>query len=122
MAEEGEGTYDLVFIDGKHTFDFALVDFFYADLLVRVGGYVAFDDLWMPSILRAVNFVLRNRDYALHPVPEGGASLRRRAGRFVRRAAKAPLVSPRLLAYPLNVGVLQKRSARPQKSNEFNAF
>jgi len=35
---------DLVFIDGWHTFDYTLVDGFYADLLVRPGGYIVFDD------------------------------------------------------------------------------
>lgn len=35
---------DLVFIDGWHTFDYTLVDGFYADLLVKSGGYIVFDD------------------------------------------------------------------------------
>lgn len=36
--------FDLVFIDGWHTFDYTLLDFFYADLLLRPGGYIVVDD------------------------------------------------------------------------------
>jgi predicted O-methyltransferase YrrM len=36
--------FDLIFIDGWHTFDYTLLDFFYADLLLKVGGYIVVDD------------------------------------------------------------------------------
>jgi hypothetical protein len=56
---------DFAFIDGMHTFDYALLDFFYVDKLLSPGGYVAFDDLWMPAIRKVIAFVLRNRSYEL---------------------------------------------------------
>ena len=110
LAEGGTGSLDLVFVDGSHKFDYALVDFFYADLLVRPGGFVAFDDLWMPGVLRVVNFVLRNRDYALVPVESGRySSAARRAGRVLRRLAGGWRLDGRLRRYALNTCVLQKR-------------
>jgi hypothetical protein len=36
--------FDMIFIDGWHTFDYTLLDFFYADLLLKVGGYIVVDD------------------------------------------------------------------------------
>lgn len=58
----------LVFIDGDHRFDAVLLDFTLADLLLSVEGVIVFDDLWLPSIRRAVSFVARNRgDYRLLP-------------------------------------------------------
>src|SRR4029450_11609121 len=36
--------FDFIFIDGYHSFDYTLLDFFYADLLLKVGGVVAFHD------------------------------------------------------------------------------
>ena len=36
--------FDMIFIDGWHTFDYTLLDFFYADLLLKVGGYILVDD------------------------------------------------------------------------------
>ena len=44
LLPELTGKLDLVFIDGWHTFDYTLVDGFYADLLVRPGGFIVFDD------------------------------------------------------------------------------
>ena len=36
---------DLVFVDGWHTFDFALLDVFYADRLLAVNGLLVLDDI-----------------------------------------------------------------------------
>ena len=53
----------LVYIDGWHTFDYALLDFFYADKLLDVGGLVGFNDCHYPSIERVLRFVARHRHY-----------------------------------------------------------
>ena len=58
-----EQQFDFVFIDGNHTFDYTLVDFFYTDKLLNIGGYVMLDDLWMPSIRKVLAFILRNRNF-----------------------------------------------------------
>ena len=42
--------FDFAFVDGMHLFDYVLVDFFYIDKLLTVGGYIVLDDLWMPAI------------------------------------------------------------------------
>lgn len=62
LCAEGK-RFDLVFIDGAHLFDYVLLDFFYADRLLEAGGFVVFDDLWMPSIRQVVAYVLKNRHY-----------------------------------------------------------
>lgn len=54
---------DFVFIDSGHLFDETLVEFFLADKLLAVGGIMAFDDQWMPSMRSVTDFVLRNRSY-----------------------------------------------------------
>lgn len=60
----GDGhRFDFAFIDGNHLFDYALVDFFYVDLMLEVGGIVVFDDLWMRGVRGAVTYALRNRTY-----------------------------------------------------------
>jgi len=43
---------DFAFIDGEHTFDHVLFDFFFIDQLLNVGGVVVFDDAAWPSIRR----------------------------------------------------------------------
>jgi len=56
---------DFAFIDGQHLVDYALVDGFYTDLLLPVGGVMVFDDVWMASIRKVVRFLLSNRAYRL---------------------------------------------------------
>jgi len=53
------------FIDGWHTFDHALVDFFYLDLMMDIGGVVVLDDVGYPGLLRLAHFIITNRDYSL---------------------------------------------------------
>lgn len=123
LREEGDGTYDLVFIDGNHTFDFALVDFFYADRLLRPGGVVALDDLWMPSIRRLASFILRNRAYTL--VEADGADrtpLGRRVLRTLGRAARDPFTDRRLLLHPLNVCAFRKEHDDDGKWDDHRRF
>jgi predicted O-methyltransferase YrrM len=57
---------DFAFIDGAHTFDHTLVDFFYIDRMLRIGGVVAFDDVQFPSVRRVCRFVLKNRNYSVY--------------------------------------------------------
>jgi len=49
--------FDFALIDGWHTFDQTLVDFFYVNRLLRVGGIVAFDDIHMPSVNKVARYV-----------------------------------------------------------------
>jgi predicted O-methyltransferase YrrM len=60
--------FDFIYIDGNHRFDAAIVDFYLSDRILKPGGLIVFDDMWMPSIQTAVSFVLNNRDY--EPVPQ----------------------------------------------------
>lgn len=54
---------DLCYIDGMHTFDYVLVDFFYCDKLLRVNGIVGFDDAGWRSVSRVIRFLLTHRHY-----------------------------------------------------------
>jgi len=54
---------DFAFVDGEHTFDHALVDFFFIDQLLSVGGVVVLDDASYPSIRRVARFIATNRSY-----------------------------------------------------------
>jgi predicted O-methyltransferase YrrM len=54
---------DLGYIDGNHTFDFALLDFWYLDRMIPVGGVVAFNDCAMPAVHKVIRFLLTHRRY-----------------------------------------------------------
>lgn len=57
--------FEVMFIDGSHLFDDAFVDFFYANRLLPVGGYLIVDDLWMPAVRKMLAFVLNNLPYEI---------------------------------------------------------
>jgi len=62
---EQKAAVDFAFVDGQHLFDYALLDCFYIDLLLPIGGVLALDDPWMPSVRKVARFMLTNRGYRL---------------------------------------------------------
>lgn len=80
---------DFAFIDGWHTFDFTLIDFFYIDRLLRVGGVVVFDDANWPAVRKVCRYVRSNRSYkvfrCLNRADDGGYGLKTRVGRKLDR-------------------------------------
>jgi predicted O-methyltransferase YrrM len=54
---------DFAFIDGWHTFDYTLVDFYFIHRMLRVDGIVVFHDCQLPAIRRVVRFAQSHRDY-----------------------------------------------------------
>ena len=88
LLEHMEGRFDFIFIDGWHTFDHTLLDCFYATRLLRVGGYLAVDDAYFPSVRRVVGF-LRN-----YPCYEPYGSVSRKIPRSWKKAVLRILMSP----------------------------
>jgi predicted O-methyltransferase YrrM len=87
-------SFDLVFIDGWHTFDQTMLDLYYADRLVREGGYIVIDDTSMIAVSRAVAYMASYPGYRIAgEVDDPPAGARRRAARWLCRA------SPRLAAF-----------------------
>lgn len=56
---------DCAFIDGWHTFDYTLVDFFLIDKILKPGGYVAFHDTYGRAKQKVINFILTHRKYEI---------------------------------------------------------
>lgn len=65
--------FDFAFIDGDHRFEGVFLDIYYMTRLVRPGGLIVVDDLWMPSVRMAVAYVERNLGATLEPdaLPNG---------------------------------------------------
>jgi natural product biosynthesis luciferase-like monooxygenase protein len=62
LLDAGE-PFQLVFIDGLHLFDYALVDFFYSDRLLAENGYIIFDDCHVPGVEKVIAYLRQNRQY-----------------------------------------------------------
>jgi predicted O-methyltransferase YrrM len=89
------GKFDLIFIDGWHTFDHTLLDCFYATRLLRVGGYLVIDDTDMPSVSRVVRYI------ETYPCYERIGSVKEYTPDLRVRFAKAALFPPlnRIIPY-----------------------
>jgi predicted O-methyltransferase YrrM len=61
----GEGQeFDFIFIDGYHALDYVMIDTFYSDLLLRVGGVLAFHDSGWSSVFAVCQFLETRKAYA----------------------------------------------------------
>ena len=52
--------FDMIYIDGWHTFDYTLVDFFYSDKMLRIGGSIIIDDVKHQGVKKCVKYILEN--------------------------------------------------------------
>jgi predicted O-methyltransferase YrrM len=102
LVSEGRG-FDFAFVDGDHRFEGVFLDLYFMTRLVRPGGLVVVDDMWMPSVRTAVSYVERNLGAALEPsaLPEAFRWGRRRlrrgvpAGRGAMAVLRLPPERPR---------------------------
>lgn len=60
LADNSE-CFDIIFVDGRHFFDFVLTEFTLGAELCSLGGFIILHDTWLPSIQRAVAFIRANR-------------------------------------------------------------
>lgn len=64
-------SFDFAFIDGQHTFDHALIDFFYVNRMLEIGGAVIFDDAHLPSIQKLAAHIATYPCYTPLALPLG---------------------------------------------------
>ena len=54
---------DFAYIDGWHTFDYTLLDWWYVDKMLKPGGLAVFNDCAWPAVDKAIKFVVSHRKY-----------------------------------------------------------
>jgi predicted O-methyltransferase YrrM len=131
----GEGQrIDFAFIDGWHTFDHTLIDFFYIDQMLNVGGIMVFDDVSYPAIRRVCDFIVTNRAYEVFDsvrVPIENTSNRRlkhTASRFLDplvRTDKTPAPEARKKEFEIDdvyFLALRKRGDDSRRWDHFEQF
>jgi predicted O-methyltransferase YrrM len=76
---ESGRSFQFALIDGFHTFDQVLVDFYFVNRLLDVGGIVVFDDVYLPGIDRVCRYVEKYPNYRMiTPTMPAPMSLKRR--------------------------------------------
>jgi cephalosporin hydroxylase len=86
LVEEGR-KFQFVLIDGYHSFDYTLLDLFYADLLLDDGGIVAVHDTGMPAVYKACRFLETQKPYDKLSPPIG-ATLASLPAKVLRRVGQ----------------------------------
>jgi predicted O-methyltransferase YrrM len=84
LVSEGR-EFDLAFVDGDHRFEGVFLDLYFMTRLVRPGGLVVVDDMWMPAVRTAVAYLEKNLAATLEPdaLPNAFRWRRRRLSRGV---------------------------------------
>jgi predicted O-methyltransferase YrrM len=79
LVREGR-EFDFGFVDGDHRFEGVFLDLYFMTRLVRPGGLVVVDDMWMSAVRLAVAYVERNLGVTLLPdaMPDAFSWRRRR--------------------------------------------
>lgn len=75
--------YDFAFIDGWHTFDHTLIDFFYINKMLNIGGIIVIDDTGLPSINKLMRYILEYPAYQIIGSVEVNVSKKRAAFDFL---------------------------------------
>ena len=60
LSTYNKNYFDFIFIDGWHTFDYTLIDFFYADKLLRKDGIMMIDDALHEGVKKFVKYIETN--------------------------------------------------------------
>ena len=100
---------EFAFIDASHLFDLTLLEFVLVDKKLASGGVIGFHDLWMPSLRKVVNYILKNREYQIYSQKEISSDLKmprpeeyfkKNFSRLISRLPKADRIfNPDLLTY-----------------------
>jgi len=109
LLEEGM-TLDFAFVDGWHTFDQVMVEFYFINRLLRVGGVIAFDDANRRSINRVVRHALTYPAYRVYATERGESARPTVLGRSRHALTRVPAISgilrPDFLRKDWDLGIL----------------
>jgi predicted O-methyltransferase YrrM len=129
---EGGTEIDFALIDGWHTFDQVMVEFYYIDRMLRPGGVIAFDDADRRSVSHAVRYALQIPGYEVFPAARKVSkpvTLAGRARRLLNRLPNAHAIfRPDFLARDWDLGIgdrcvaIRKRQAYARPSSWYREF
>jgi predicted O-methyltransferase YrrM len=89
LLREG-ACFDMAFIDGLHTADQTLLDFYFLDRMLRVGGVMVLDDVNSSAVNKVTHYVSKYPNYKLIGVC-GYRGIRRRVINVLKRSASIAL-------------------------------
>jgi predicted O-methyltransferase YrrM len=121
---------DFALIDGWHTFDQVLVEFYFINRMLNLGGVIVFDDADRESVSKVIRYALQYPAYRIMATAEGprgslAGKLRRTVGRV--RGIDA-ILKPELVRRNWDLGIvgscaaIQKIAEDQRTSGWFREF
>ncbi|WP_293873707.1 class I SAM-dependent methyltransferase [Flavobacterium sp.] len=109
--------YDFAFIDGWHTFDHVMIDFFYINRMLEVGGVITFHDLDMPSQKKLFRYILNYPCYefldSVNDIPTSKTlNVRIKEAFFVLPLKLLSTIVPKRIRYELFSGEILKSNEK----------
>lgn len=92
LVREGT-TLEFALVDGWHTFDQVMVEFYYLNRMLQVGGVIVFDDADRRSVNRVVRHALKYPGYRVYGTELTAQPACSALGRLRRRVATVPGVA-----------------------------
>ena len=119
LVSEGK-SFDFGFIDGYHTFDHTLVDFFYIDRLISIGGVIAIDDTSWPSINKVIRYVNNNyKNYTIVDQVKIKYSIKRNV---FEKFIKYPITTiSKVMPPKFRYEILSDKTIQPDKKIKLNS-
>jgi len=93
LVEEGV-TIEFALVDGWHTFDQVMVEFYYLNRMLRVGGVLVFDDADRRSVNRVIRHALTYPAYRVYGTERLEPARASALGRLRHALASVPAVTP----------------------------
>lgn len=124
---EQKRRFDFILIDGWHSFDYTLLDLFYADLLLAPGGLLLVHDTGWPAVYKACRFLETHKPYdRLSPplavtIPGLLGRLARRAGQVLGGPAAYRQARSRRCEW-FSLGAYRKRADQQVPDDFYAAF
>lgn len=117
--------FDLIFVDGWHTFDQTHLECYYATRLLRVGGYLVVDDVSMMSVRAALDYFRAYDCYEFYDAVgiELKKSTKRRLLRMIPRSWLAPALRYRIFTdFEERMTVLKKIAEDDRPGDWYREF
>jgi predicted O-methyltransferase YrrM len=63
LKKNGQSTFDFIYINDWNTFEYMIVNIFYASLLLKVGGILLINDILLNSVGKCIKYIDTNCDF-----------------------------------------------------------
>jgi predicted O-methyltransferase YrrM len=112
--------FDFAYIDSTKQFDWLMVDFFYIDKMLKIGGIVTFDDVGYAGIRKLLRYISRFPGYKVYsqfPASLPVSMTRRMAGWLKVLPKAGKILRPEIMVSDLSLG-LEANCVSLQKLDE----